>query len=383
MVSQALESARELLPLLEAHRDETEAGRCLAPTIVQALRESGLARMTVVEPLGGLEASTPEALEVYELLAGIEASASWIVWNNSLPCLFSRYLKPTAREEIFGDSSFLFANSTRPSGMATPESGGFRVSGRWALVSGCELAEWLALMCIVRDPNTPANGPPDMRFVFVQRDQCQILDTWHVGGLRGTGSHDVTVEDVLVPESRTLGPFGSEPTLDRPIARVPIAATLASGFAAQALGVARASLAVVEELARTKITPEPVPDLRDRPTAQGGFAESAVATRAARAQLFESVGSVWSKAEHGDPIDVADVSRLWSASLFADQVSERVVNTMYAIGGTTSIYTSCPLERAHRDLHAMMRHVIAQPMWLEDAGRVAFGLHPNNPLYLI
>jgi len=381
MVSQALESARRLLPLLEAHRDETETGRRLAPPVVDALRQTGLARMAVAETLGGLETSTVEALEVYELLAGAEASASWIAWNNSLPCLFGRHLAPAAREEIFADSSLLLANSTRPSGTATAEPGGFRVDGRWALVSGCELAEWLALMCVVGDPSSA--GPPAMRLAFVRRDDSEIVDTWRVGGLRGTGSHDVIVEGVFVPEARVISPLGDESTLDRPIGRVPIVATLAAGFAAQALGVAKTATAVVGELARTKVTPGPVPDLRERASAQIGFAEAIAAIQAARAELFGSVEAVWHKAERGELIDAHDVSRQWRAALFADQVSERVVDGMYAIGGTTSIYTSCPLERAHRDLHVMMRHVIAQPQWLEDAGRVAFGLAPTNPQYLI
>lgn len=383
MASKSLELARNLLPLLEAHRDETEARRCLAPVVVDALRRSGLARMAVVESLGGLETPTLEGLEVYELLAGVEASASWIVWNNSLPCLFGRFLLPAVREEIFGDSSFLYANSTRPSGRATQESEGLRVNGSWTLVSGCELAEWFALMCIAGPTSCDANGPPEMRLVFLRRNETRIVDTWHAGGMRGTGSHDVIVEDLVVPESRAIAPFGDELTLERPIARVPIVCTLAAGFAAQALGVARVSLSAVEDLARTKVTPGPAPDLRDRPVAQSGCAKAAVAIRAARAQLFESVRNIWSKAELNDPIDAHDVSRLWSASLFADQVSERVVNSMYAIGGTASVYTSCKLERAHRDLHVMMRHVVAQPMWLEDAGRVAFGLAPINPQYIL
>ena len=383
MVGRALESARELLPSLEAHRDETEAGRCLAPAVVDALRRTDLARMAVVESLGGLESSTLEALEVYELLAGVEASCSWIVWNNSLPCLFSRFLTPEVREQVFGSSNVLYANSTRPTGRATRESGGFRVDGRWALVSGCELAEWLALMCIVPDPAGAAGGPAEMRFVFVHRDDSRIVDTWQAGGMRGTGSHDVIVEDLAVPESMTIAPFSSEPTLDRPIARVPIVATLASGFAAQALGVAKSAITVVEDLAHTKVTPGPIPDLRDRSATQSGFARATVALRAARAELFDSMASIWSRAEQGDPVEIHDVSRLWSASLFADHVSERVVDAMYALGGTSSIYTSCRLERAHRDLHVMMRHVIAQPMWFEETGRVAFGLATQNPQYLL
>ena len=90
---------------------------------------------------------------------------------------------------------------------------------------------------------------------------------------------------------------------------------------------------------------------------------------------------MWDKAVAASPITLEDIGDVYSAALVADQVSIRTVDTMYAIGGTTSIYADCPLERAHRDIHVMARHVVAQPIGLEDVGRVKFGLAPTNPLY--
>ncbi len=216
----------------------------------------------------------------------------------------------------------------------------------------------------------------------IRKGSFEILDTWHVGGLRGTGSHDVVVKDVFVPREHALSP-ADPPSLDHPIARVPILATISAGFAAQAIGVAQMALDTVLHQAKTKITPGPIPDLRDRVTSRVEFAELSCALTAARAHLHRCVGDVWDKAVAESPITLEDIGDIYSAALVADQVSIRTVNTMYAIGGTTSIYAGCPLERARRDIHVMARHVVAQPIGLEDVGRVMFGLAPTNPLYAI
>ena len=145
MTTAAIRAARELTPLITRLRDETEAGRRIAAPIVERLRAAGLCRLAIEAELGGLALPVGEALDVYEALAGAEPSVAWIVWNSSLPCFFGRFLAPAARAEIFSDPAWLYAVSTRPTGRAAVVGDGFRVSGRWALVSGCELAEWIEL----------------------------------------------------------------------------------------------------------------------------------------------------------------------------------------------------------------------------------------------
>ena len=385
MTSPAFEAARDLIPQIQALREDTESNRCIAAAVVDRLREVSLARMAVVQSLGGLETSTVDMLDVYETLAGAEASVAWIVWNNSLPWLFGRFLSREARAEIFADPRWLYANSTRPSGKANRCNGGYRVSGRWSLVSGCELADWMSFLCMVQENGEPAMvmpGVPEMRFVFVRGDACRIIDTWYTGGLRGTGSHDVVLDDVFVQESHTVLP-GAELTLDAPIGRVPIISTMGAGFAAQSLGIAAAALEVVAALAKTKISPDPRPDLRDLPGNQGAFARHQAAVAAARDYLRRTVAYVWDKAVNGETISLDDISGVWGAAHHAIRVSREAVDAMYDIAGTTSLYTHCPLERAHRDMHAMMRHIVSQPFWLENVGRVRFGLDPEEPLFAL
>lgn len=385
MNTDAVTAAREMSPLIVRLRDQTEADRRIAEPIVERLRDTRLCRMAVVTELDGLELPVGESLDVYEVLAGAEASVGWIVWNNALPCLFSRYLDPAARKELFGDPAWLYASSTRPTGRAVVEGHGYRVDGHWSLVSGCELAEWITLMCIVEENGEPrmiGPGMPEMRLVFVRRGDFEILDTWHVGGLRGTGSHDVVVKDLFVPHPWTVSPMDSG-TVDAPIGHFPIICTMAAGYGAQSLGIAQSAVDTLVELTRTKFSPDPGPGLSDRPAVQAAIARRAAAIQAARAYLRRCVDTLWDVVRSGAPPAMDGIADVWSAAHHAVDAARSAVDTMYAAGGTSSLYADCPLERAHRDTHAMSRHIVAQAFWLEDAGRVKLGKSPAHPLFAI
>src|SRR4029453_8351711 len=182
-----------------------------------------------------------EWLSVLEALAGAEASVSWLIWNNTLPCFWARFLDAAGRERIFGDARRLFAGSTRPTGQAVTTGGGFRLSGRWSLVSGCELADYVPLMSLVHEDGGPrmlAPGQLDIRVFFVPKGSYDILDTWHVGGLRGSGSHDVVVDDVFVPVEDSFAPAPPVAGTSQ-LAQLPIIPVMIAGIGAQFLGMAR------------------------------------------------------------------------------------------------------------------------------------------------
>jgi alkylation response protein AidB-like acyl-CoA dehydrogenase len=380
----SLVAARELSPLIVRLRDETEANRNIAEPIVERLRDDRLCRLAVTEALAGLAVPIHAALEVYETLAYADASVGWIAWNNSLPCFMGRFLTPAARGEVFAEPRWLYACSTRATGIATLTADGYRVSGRWGIVSGCELAEWILLLCTVEENGAPrmlAPKTPEMRFAFLRRGDYEILDTWHVGGLRGTGSHDVVAENVHVPHALTL--FVAEPsTLDGPLGRVPIICSMAATYGAQALGIAQSAIDTLVELTSTKVSPEG-PALGGRPAVLSDIARQSTALEAARAYLHVCAERLWRTAEAGGPPAIDEITALWGAGLHAADAAETAVDTMYAAGGINSLYATCPIERAHRDMHAMRRHIVGQALWLEDAGRVRLGAAPTHPLYAV
>jgi indole-3-acetate monooxygenase len=384
METGAIEAARELLPLIRSSRDETEAGRRIAPGIVEALRTSRLGRIAVPAELGGLALAPGDALSIYELLAAAEASVAWIVWNNTLPCFFGRFLTPPARAEIFGNPDWLFAGSTRPSGRAAIDGDGYRVNGRWSLVSGCEIADWLALRCVIEENGQPRMlqpNVPEVRMVWVRRTDIEILDTWHTGGLRGTGSHDIVVKDLRVARKYTLSPLDGS-SLTGTLGRVPIVCNMAAGYASQLLGMGAGAVDAIKALATSKPVVDPGPALGERPALLAAIAEHGARLAAARARLHACVASLWAAAANGSAALTA-IADVYGAAHYAMAEGRAAIDSMYALGGASSLYSSSPLERAHRDMHAMAAHVIAQPNWLEDTGRVLLGGKPVNPLYAI
>jgi alkylation response protein AidB-like acyl-CoA dehydrogenase len=378
-----LSAARGLRTTIRALRQETEQSRRLPPSIVQGLVENGLFRLVVPASVGGLEADPVVALQIYEELAAAEASVAWVAWNNTLPAILSRHLSEAVRTELFSDGRRIFANSTRPSGKGIVTEGGFRVSGQWSLVSGCELADWIAVMSVITEGTQPrmiAPGIPEMRMAYVPKGSYRILDTWHVGGLRGTGSHDVVVENVFVPAERTFS-FFDPSQLDRPLYRMPWVSTLGAWCAGICLGIARASTETLLSLSASKVQVDPGLGLRDRPSVQAMVASSTTEVEAARLLLFDALGDVWATIQRGAQETDTQRARLWGSIIHTARTTKSLVTSMYEAAGASALYEDFLIERAHRDIHAVNQHIVLAQSWLEDAGRVKLGLKANHPLF--
>lgn len=382
-LSDPLGAAEGIRGIIRDARVETESARSLAPSVVEHLIATGLCRLSVPASLGGYEAEPLVGLQIYEELAAAEAAVAWFVWNNQLPCISSGHLSDSARSELFSDPRWLFANSTRPSGQGMVVEGGFQVSGRWSLVSGCQLADWIPVMCIITagsEPRVVAPGVPELRMAYLPKGSYTIVDTWHVGGLRGTGSHDVVADNVFVPAERTYS-FADPNLLDRPLYRMPFRATMAAGCAAICLGIAQAALDTLLDLATSKVQVDSGPGLRDRPAVQASVGMAAAELDAARLLLHASLADFWTSCSQGAPVTDLQQARTWGGALHAAKTAKAVVTGMLEAAGTPALYVDCPIERAHRDIYAVTQHVILAHKFLEDSGRIRLGLNPNNSLF--
>ncbi|MGM8900237.1 acyl-CoA dehydrogenase family protein, partial [Psychrobacter sp. 1Y4] len=192
-------AANEISKLAILSREETENTRKVAPAVVKKLSELSFFRMGLPKSLGGWEGNPVETLKAYETLASAEASVAWIVWNNHLACTFGRFLDESSMKEVYSDPSHIYANSARPEGVAHTVDEGYLVSGQWTLVSGCQLADWFVLRCLVISEGSPTSLGPDanLKLFFIPKEDVQVIDTWHVGGLNGTGSHDIVIKKAL------------------------------------------------------------------------------------------------------------------------------------------------------------------------------------------
>ena len=382
--SQLVDAAKEVCPIATSNREVTESSRKLAKPIVDKLVEHELVRMGLPKFLGGLEDNPVTTLEVYEQLSSAEASMAWIVWNNHLACTFGRYLDKTSMEEVYGNHSHVYANSTRPEGYAKVVPGGYMVSGRWTLVSGCELADWFVLRCLVLSDDLPSKLGPGavLKLMFLPKEAVNVIDTWSVGGLRGTGSHDIEVKETFVADKFGVD-FNSTVHVDTPYSRLPIGCINASGCAAMSLGLLRSAMDELVNMCKERVTPGKNPDLRDRLTVQSAVAKSKTILDARRTQLHNAVTSLWNTSVEGKEFTNEQLADVWAASCQAADSARAMVQEIYAVAGTSSLYTKFGIERTHRDIHAVLQHGIIQPHWMTQAGRAYVGLEPTAAMFRI
>jgi indole-3-acetate monooxygenase len=215
---------------------------------------------------------------------------------------------------------------------------------------------------------------PEQRIVVVPAAAATIHDTWHVGGLRGTGSHDVELRDVFVPDSWAFW------WTDTPSHRGPLYHhrwwLLAHG--AQRLGVARAAIDSIYELAQVKTPTRSTIILRDRPITQMQYAQAQALYQSARAFLWETTARLWAQASAGQPLSQKDMALARLANTNASVVAAQVADLMYSAAGGTAIQTSHPIERLFRDAHAAAQHATASVPTYEQWGRVLIHDDPDS-----
>ena len=192
-----------------------------------------------------------------------------------------------------------------PNGRAVPVDGGYRVSGRWGFASGCTHCSWLVGGTLVMDGDAPRmiDGFPDLRTMVFPVSEVEIIDTWNVSGLRGTGSRDMQVKDVFVPEERAVSFLaGGKLHVDGPTYRFPVLGFLALTIASIPLGMARRAIDELLELAGSKTPMGSANKLRDRGVVQYEIAQAEAKLRSARAWLYEVTDAMWDRVVRGDEV---------------------------------------------------------------------------------
>jgi len=329
---------------------------------------------------GGDERPVAEVLAAIEEAAYWDGSFGWCAMIGATTALLSGYLPPEFAAEIYGDPAACTGGYAMPGGRARPVDGGLLVSGTWQWGSGTDHCTWIGGGVLLVD----GEGSPAARadglfapFVFFSRDQVELLDTWHVMGLRGTGSTDYRVEEAFVPEGRWAQPQLAQPVADGPLYRFPFLAALALGVSAVALGLARRAVDELVALAGAKKPAQSSRTLAERAPVQADVARAEVAVRSARAFVAEQVDRAWAAAEAG-PVGDAVRRDLRLAATNATLQARAAVDLMYDAAGGSAVYRTGPLERVFRDLHVATQHGMVAPRTLEALGRVALGL-PTDP----
>ncbi len=373
------ERVRALRDEIRAQSDRIERDRRLPVELVGSLARAGVFRLCVPRALGGEEADPATLLAVLEEVARADGSTGWCAMIGATSGVVSAYLPDADAREIYGRSPDVVTGGVfAPMGKATPVDGGWRVSGRWRFASGCQHCAWLMGGCLV--PGTGPDDPPRARMMIVPASDVAIIDTWHVSGLRGTGSHDIAMTDVLVPASRSVSLMQDRPRASGALYQFPVFGLLALGIAAVALGLARAALDEIVALAATKTPAGGRRILAERPVVQSEIAEAEATLGAARAFVVETVAEAWAAAQTQGEIPLPLRGRLRAAATHATHAAARVVDVAYTAGGGSAIYADNPLQRTFRDVHVATQHMMVAPATWELLGRLLLGLPADTAM---
>jgi alkylation response protein AidB-like acyl-CoA dehydrogenase len=378
-----LEAARGLKPLVDSLRNRFDHERQLPRALVDAVGAAGLFGMWLPRSLGGAELDPLSFLTVIEELARQDGSLGWCTVVAAGYARLAGSLPDDVAAEIFGSGRSILAGTTNPSGKALAVPGGYRVTGRWSYGSFIGHSHWVLGNCVTHDAGDPrrdASGGPDFRLCLFPREQVEVFDIWRVGGLRATGSDDYQVTDLFVPEGRTIPLSGASPVPRQPGALfAPMPNTLVSFIAIVALGIARAAIEALTELASAKTPTGSHSVLRDKPLAQADRARAEALVRSGRAFLFDELGSVWDQMLAGHPVTARSRMLVRLAAYQAMQNAIQAVDLMFALGGGTALFEGNRLERCFRDVHAAGQHgAVAAMSNLEPIGRVLLGLEQGT-----
>jgi alkylation response protein AidB-like acyl-CoA dehydrogenase len=313
-------------------------------------------------------------MRVIEALARADGSVGWTTMIGAGAWIDLVELPAATFDTLFADRpDAIFAGAFNPSGSIARDAGGYRVDGRWAFASGCQHADWIYGNCV----ELTDAGTPGLRGAVFAPDDITVEDTWHVSGLRGTGSHHFRVDGLVVPTERTFVPLAGTPCIDDPIVRIPTVSLIALAIAPVATGIAQGALDDIVELASRK-TPllAPTP-LAANPLFQRDFASAHTELAAARALLWELADEAWTMAVAGHPFTMQHRARMRAAAVWATARAAAVVESAYRAGGGTSLYDDCPLQRRLRDVQAVMQHFIVKPDTLTVAGAILAGQAPD------
>jgi len=357
------EALDKIAPGLEALSRELEIERRPSEALAALMKEARLPMAKVPRVVGGFELTPAEQVDYFARIAYLNPTAGWLSFvQNGSAGLLGATLSEAGLERVFAADSPLCAAVSAPTGRSHAVAGGYRVSGRWGYASGVHVAEWVLLMTICDEPKGP-------RGVVLPRDAVEIHDDWHVAALQGTGSVDVSVDDVFVPEELTVNPLvqlRGGPQYQK----IGFRGYVGGENVGFSLGVAQRMLEEIARLAGTKkrvLSPQLI---GDRGAFQLELGRTDAALRAARAYVMTELEHAMAIAgQRDEPLDAVETGRVNAAVAWATESICQAAMRLFPYAGAGALHLDNPIQRCFRDLVGSGQHLVATNEALEQWGR--------------
>lgn len=373
-----LNAVRDFAPKISARSAEIEAARRLPPDLLADLISLGVFRMLTPKSHSGMEIDFPTSMEILETIAEADGATGWTVMIGSeTPQLLA--LLPRHRfDQLYADGpDLIIGGGFAPRGTAELRGNEYLVSGRWAFASGCQHCKWLLGNCVVTENGRPRPGfipgTTELRAMMFPPRAVKIIDTWQVSGLRGTGSHDIAVENLRVPAQDSLDIFFGQSSIPGPLYAAHLAYFVLH-IAAVGVGIAtRAVREVIALAATSKKRLYTASSMADTPLFQYRVGNAETTLRAARALLMEESNKVWSNALAGNSLIPNEQIRVVGTAAWVAHTAASIVDACYTAGGGSALYDSSPLQRCLRDIHTLTQHAAVGEGSITRAGAVVLG----------
>ncbi|CAO1654670.1 acyl-CoA dehydrogenase family protein [Parasphingorhabdus sp. NYA22] len=362
-----------LLPEIAVRAEETEKARRLPADLAAKLADAGAFNLSKPAALGGLELEPLDFMKIVATVAEADASAGWCVMIAVTSTLGAAYMPEPVAQEIFGADDVITGGVFAPMGKAEDQGDHYLLSGQWQWGSGSANCSWLgggAMIFKDGDLQKFESGAPYHRMLFFPAQDVSFIDSWHVAGLKGTGSGDFSVENLKVPKDRSVSFVGDQPRDPGALYKFPLFGLLALGVSSVALGNARAALEEISNIAVNKKTPGGGRSMAQRATVQADLARASAQLGGAFAYLEAAISECWAEAKGAGAISAKGRANLRLACAHATEISAEVCKTAYTLGGGGAVYSTSSLQRRFRDAHVATQHIATAPAVFELAGRV-------------
>ena len=377
-----LERVEAIAPVLRASGARSEELGTLAPEAVQALRDNGIFRLKLCTELGGAEADPLTEMLVLERLAYHDFTSAWctMVGATSIAAL-GVFLPEAGIGQVFKDGRIpAAAISVFPAGRATREGKGYRLSGRWRFNSGIRHAEWVVGGTLVENKDAP--GKPAAILMAFPKQDVTLHDNWGgVTGLRGTGSEDCSVENLLVPPELTFtwDLLDPKPLRGGPGYRMPPFAYVSKEHGSVAIGAARRALDELITIATTTRGAFRASKLDERQVVHRFIGEADLKLRSARALMHERYAELYGKVCAGGTIEGSEIADVRAMAVYATDLAVWVATNTFHFAGNTGLHHPHVLGRLLRDLNTAGVHQVMSDTAYENHGKFRLGL-PADPL---
>ncbi|MFD2418892.1 3-hydroxy-9,10-secoandrosta-1,3,5(10)-triene-9,17-dione monooxygenase oxygenase subunit [Amycolatopsis pigmentata] len=385
-VSRVIATVSELRPVLRERAQETEDGRRIPDESIKSLQESGFFKLLQPKSYGGFEADPVSFYTAVKLIASACGSTGWVASILGIHPWHVALFDARAQEEVWGeDHDVRISSSYAPMGKATVVEGGYRLSGRWSFSSGCDHATWVLLGAPAFDDGKPV----DFCTYLLPIADYQIIDVWDTVGLRGTGSNDILVEDVFVPDHRALSFVATskcktpgQEVNPGPLYRLPYGSVHPSTITAPIIGMASGAYEAHVEHQRKRVRASYMGEqAKEDPFAKVRVAEAASDIDAAWLQLTHNIDELYQAACRGEKLPFPTRLRVRRDQVRGTERSIAAIDRLFENSGGGALRAGTPIQRFWRDAHAGRVHAANDPERAYTMfGTGEFGLRVENAM---